>query len=146
MSVWPTHSRSQSTAVRIARRGPRKVQPEPNWDVPVLDSGTRVSSRLLVDKVAGSSRISWTNINEAGKLRNLFLFSFTEQDTVDHISTGNTRCIFPPTRELPPALHNGLSFEQKVLHTVGYLSPHSTFLTIFFNRTRGYEHTQKSWI
>ncbi|KAF8605150.1 hypothetical protein BDV93DRAFT_605633 [Ceratobasidium sp. AG-I] len=114
MNVWPTHSHSGGTTERSTRRGARKIKPEPNWDVSVLDSGTRVSSRLVVGKISGSSRLSWSNINETDK----------------HVSTGNTRCIFPPTRELSPALHNGLSFEQKVLHTNSWLRTHPEVLDI----------------
>ncbi|CAE6435424.1 unnamed protein product [Rhizoctonia solani] len=105
MEGWPVDSRVQTPPETLAKRqGPRKVLPELNWDVPIIDIGTWSSSRLLSEEHKSLPRLSWANINSEGP----------------RISTGNTRCIFPPTRDAL-SLADGLSFERKVLATNTWL-------------------------
>ncbi|KAF8760886.1 RNA polymerase I-specific transcription-initiation factor [Rhizoctonia solani] len=97
MEGWPVDSRVQTPPETLAKRqGPRKVLPELNWDVPIIDIGTWSSSRLLSEEHKSLPRLSWANINSEGP----------------RISTGNTRCIFPPTRDAL-SLADGLSFERR---------------------------------
>ncbi|CAE6425163.1 unnamed protein product [Rhizoctonia solani] len=99
MEGWPVDSRVQTPPEALTKRqGPRKVLPELSWDVPIIDAGAWSSSRILSDDHGSSSRLSWENINVG----------------VPPISTGNTRCIFPPTRDFL-SLADGLSFERRVL-------------------------------
>ncbi|KAL5641281.1 hypothetical protein ACGC1H_001685 [Rhizoctonia solani] len=102
MEDWPVDSRARNPPQDVTKRqGPRKVLPELNWDTPIIEGGTWSSSRILR---VGSSRISWVNINSP----------------VLRISTGNTRCIFPPTRHIS-SVSDGLSFERRVLSMNAWL-------------------------
>ncbi|KAH7344993.1 hypothetical protein B0J17DRAFT_637896 [Rhizoctonia solani] len=105
MEGWPVDSRIRNPPQEVAKRqGPRKVLPELSWDTPIIDAGTWSSSRVSLDGHKGSSRVSWTNINSP----------------TPRISTGNTRCIFPPTRNIS-SIDGGLSFERKVLSMNAWL-------------------------
>ncbi|CUA76729.1 Vacuolar membrane protease [Rhizoctonia solani] len=105
MEDWPVDSRIRDPPQVVTKRqGPRKVLPEPSWGTPIIEGGTWSSSRVLLEGYANSSRLSWVNINSP----------------VPRISTGNTRCIFPPTR-YTSLISDGLSFERRVLSMNAWL-------------------------
>ncbi|KAJ1311440.1 hypothetical protein OPQ81_009929 [Rhizoctonia solani] len=108
MEDWPVDSRVRNPPpVATRRQGPPKIQPELSWDTPIIDGGVWSSSRISLNDHQGSSRLSWVNINSPD-LR---------------ISTGNTRCIFPPTRDISSP-SDGLSFERRVLSVNAWLRSH----------------------
>ncbi|KAG8701105.1 hypothetical protein FRC09_005557, partial [Ceratobasidium sp. 395] len=114
MDNWPNDSRvPDPTPVAPKRRGPRKTQPEPHWNAPLLDIGTLDSSRLVAKKHDDSSSLRWNMV----------------RDTAERLSTGNVRCIFPPTRE-EHQTKGGSSFEQKVLRTNVWLRNYKNMIDI----------------
>lgn len=124
MENWPVDSRVRDTVQFTTRRpGPRKAAPEPFWETPVIDNGTWTTSRILIEGDNGSPKLSWSHVNSTSKYCCL-THIITEQctDTRVRISTGNTRCIFPPTR-YSVKLNDGLSFERKVLCIVCWPHP-----------------------
>ncbi|CAE7215736.1 unnamed protein product [Rhizoctonia solani] len=105
MEDWPVDSRVRNPPQAVTKRqGPRKVLPEPSWDTPVIEGGTWSSSRISLEDQAGLSRLSWANI----------------KSPAPRITTGNTRCIFPPTRDTL-SMSDGLSFERRVLSMNAWL-------------------------
>ncbi|KAG8748488.1 hypothetical protein FRC10_003621 [Ceratobasidium sp. 414] len=105
MENWPTDSRAPEAILPAPKRqGPHKVRPEPHWNTPLLDGGTLDSSRLVTGKRGDANNLRWDGISTA----------------VERLTTGNTRCIFPPTR-VDFKQDHGLPFEQKVLRTNTWL-------------------------
>ncbi|CAE6513018.1 unnamed protein product [Rhizoctonia solani] len=116
MEGWPVDSRIRNPPQEVTKRqGPRKVLPELSWDTPIIDAGAWSSSRISLEENKGSSRLLWTNINspKENKGSSRLLWTNINSPTL-RISTGNTRCIFPPTRNIS-AIDDGLSFERRVL-------------------------------
>ncbi|CAE6521496.1 unnamed protein product [Rhizoctonia solani] len=105
MEDWPVDSRFPNPPQAVTKRqGPRKVLPELSWDTPIINGGTWSSSRISLGGRGASHGLSWANINSPAP----------------RVSTGNSRCIFPPTRDIS-SINDGLSFERRVLSMNAWL-------------------------